>query len=94
MMDSGCDVNLTKDRRWISKENGKELDMIRSGGTLELNPLTAAVVEHAALVREHATFGTSTAMESAQYESSAARGFWAPVVSQLVPMVHCGASGG
>ena len=31
MMDSGCDVHLTKDRCWISKD-GKELDSIRSGG--------------------------------------------------------------
>ena len=32
MMDSGCDVHFTKDRCWISKDEGKELDMIRSGG--------------------------------------------------------------
>ena len=32
MMDSGCDVHFTKDHCWISKANGKELDMIRSGG--------------------------------------------------------------
>ena len=32
MMDSGCDVYFTKDRCWIAKNNGKELDMILSGG--------------------------------------------------------------
>ena len=32
MMDSGCDVHFAKSRRWISKGDGKELDMIRSGG--------------------------------------------------------------
>ena len=32
MMDSGCDVHFTKNRFWISKDDGKELDMIRSGG--------------------------------------------------------------
>ena len=75
MMDSGCDVHITKNRCWISKDDGKELDMIRSGGvffvaarpsklsskeasTLELNPMTAAEVEQAALAREHAAFGT------------------------------------
>ena len=75
MMDSGCDVHFTKDRCWISKDDGKELDMIRSGGvffvaarpsklssketsTLELDPMTAAEVEQAALAREHAAFGT------------------------------------
>ena len=74
-MDSGCDVHFTKNRCWISKDDGKELDMIRSGGvffvaarpsksplreasTLELNPMTAAEVEQAALAREHAAFGT------------------------------------
>ena len=62
-------------RCWISKDDGNELDMIRSGGvffvaarpskstskeasTLELNPMTAAEVEQAALAREHAAFGT------------------------------------
>ena len=75
MMDSGCDVHFTKNRCWISKDDGKELYMIRSGGvffvaarpsklssreakTLELNPMTAAEVEQAALAREHAAFGT------------------------------------
>ena len=65
MMDSGRDVHFTKDRCWRAKDDGKELDMIRSGGvffeaarpsrpssreasTLELNPMTAAEVEHAA----------------------------------------------
>ena len=74
MMDSGCDVHFTKNRCWISND-GKELDMIRSGGvffvatrpsestskeanTLELNPMTAAEIEQAALAREHAAFGT------------------------------------
>ena len=32
MMDSGCDVYFTKERCWIAKNNGKELDMILSGG--------------------------------------------------------------
>ena len=32
MMDSGCDVHFTKNRYWISKDDGKEFDMIRSGG--------------------------------------------------------------
>ena len=34
MMDSGCDVYFTKDRCWIAKKkkNGKELDVILSGG--------------------------------------------------------------
>ena len=32
MMDSGCDVHFTKNRYWISKDDGKELDMIRNGG--------------------------------------------------------------
>ena len=75
MMDSGCDVHFTKNRCWISKDDGKELDMIRSGGvffvaarpskpsskeanTLELDLMTAAEVEQAALAREHAAFGT------------------------------------
>ena len=31
-MDSGCDVHFTKDRCWMSKDDGKELDTIRSGG--------------------------------------------------------------
>ena len=68
MMDSGCDVQFTKNRCWISKDDGKEFDMIRSGGVffvaarpsksssreanaLELNPMTAAEVEQAALAR-------------------------------------------
>ena len=71
----GCDVHFTKNCCWILKDDGKELDMIRSGGvffvaarpskpsskeasTLELNPMTAAEVEQAALAREHAAFGT------------------------------------
>ena len=75
MMDSGCVVHFTKNRWWISEDDGKELDMIRSDGvffeaarpsklssrepsTLELNPMTAAEVEQAALAREHAAFGT------------------------------------
>ena len=74
MMDSSCDVHFTKDRCWMSNDDGKELDMTRSGGvlfvaarpsrpssreasTLELNPMTAAEVEQAALAREHAAFG-------------------------------------
>ena len=31
-MDSGCDVYFTKDRCWIAKNIGKELDMTLSGG--------------------------------------------------------------
>ena len=75
IMDSGCDVHFTKNRCWISQDDGKDLDMIRSGGvffvaarpsrlssreasSLELNPVTAAEVEQAALAREHAAFGT------------------------------------
>ena len=90
-VDPACDAHFTKDRCWISKEDGKELDMIRSGvvffvaarpakptskdtSTLELNPMTAAEVETAALAREDAAFGVPgparwTAMESPQYES-------------------------
>ena len=68
-------LHFTKNRWWISKDDGKELDMIRSGGvffvaarpsksssreanTLELNPMTGAEVEQAALARERAAFGT------------------------------------
>ena len=68
-------MRFTKNRCWISKDDGKELDMIRSGGvffvaakpsklsskeasTLELNRMTGAEVEQAALAREHAAFGT------------------------------------
>ena len=75
MTDSGCDVHFTKNHCWIFKDDGKELEMIRSGGvffvaarpsksssreanTLELNPMTAAEVEQAALAREHTAFGT------------------------------------
>ena len=67
MMDSG-DVHFTKNRCWICKDDGKEVDMIRSGAvffvaarpsessskeasTQELNPMTAAEVEQAALAR-------------------------------------------
>ena len=32
MMDSGCDVHFTKNRCWISTDDKKELDIIRSGG--------------------------------------------------------------
>ena len=63
VMGSGCDVHC-----WISKDDGKEVDTIRSGevffvaarpskstskeaSTLELNPMTAAEVERAALAR-------------------------------------------
>ena len=31
-MDSGCDVHFAKNLCWISKDDRKELDMIRSGG--------------------------------------------------------------
>ena len=73
MMDSGCDVYFTKDRCWIAKNNGKELDMILSGGafsvaakpsnlsrkrsTLELNSMSPAEVERVTLTRVHAGFG-------------------------------------
>ena len=74
-MDSGYYVKFTKDRCWISEDDGKEFEMIRSGGVffvaarpsksssreanaLELNPMTEAEVEQAALAREHASFGT------------------------------------
>ena len=67
-------MHFTKNRCWMSKDDGKELDVIRSGGVffvaarpsqsssreanaLELNPMTAAEVEQAALAREHAAFG-------------------------------------
>ena len=70
----GSMMHFTKNRCWISKDDGKELDMIRSGGVfflaarpskpssretsaLELNPMTAAEVEQAALARKHAAFG-------------------------------------
>ena len=33
MMDSGCDVHFAKDRCWISRVDGKELDMIRLRGS-------------------------------------------------------------
>ena len=32
MMDSGCNVHFTKNRCCMSKDDGKALDMIRSGG--------------------------------------------------------------
>ena len=31
-MDAGRNVHFSKNRCWISKDDGKELDMIRSGG--------------------------------------------------------------
>ena len=34
MMDSGCDVHFTKNRCRTSKDDGTELDMIRSGGVI------------------------------------------------------------
>ena len=49
--DSGCDVHFTKNRR-PSKLSSRE------ASTLELNPMTAAEVEQAALARELAAFGT------------------------------------
>ena len=68
-------MHFTKNRCWISKDDGKELDMIRSGGvffvaatpskstskevsTVDLNPMTAAEVEQAAVARERGAFGT------------------------------------
>ena len=126
-MDSGCDVHFTKNHCWISKDDGNEFDMIRSGGvffvaarlskstsreanTLELNPMTAAVVEQAALAREHA-FGTPGLAVGAALDGdgeptvrirvptgpatpSAEEGFGARALSKLVSMVHCGASSG
>ena len=73
MLDSGCDVYFTKDRCWIAKSNGKELDVIFSGGVffvatklskpsrkrsvLKLNSMSQAEVERATLIRVHAGFG-------------------------------------
>ena len=126
-MDSGCDVHFTENRCWISKDDGKELDMIRSGGvffvaarpskstskeasTLELNPMTAAEVEHAALAREHAAFGTPVPAAGAALDGDgeptvrirvptgpatpSAKERERCALSKLVSMVHCGASGG
>ena len=42
MMDSGCDVHFTKDRCWISKDDGTELDMIRSGGVQKRRSKTSS----------------------------------------------------
>ena len=84
MMDSGCDVHFTKNSCWISKDDGKELDMICSGGvffvatipsntssreasTLELNPMTTAEVEQAALAREHPAFGTKVPLQKPRW---------------------------
>ena len=36
MMDSGCDVYFTKDRCWIAQNNGKEPNMILSGGVFSV----------------------------------------------------------
>ena len=36
MMDSGCDQYFTKDRRWIAKNNRKELEVILSGGVFSV----------------------------------------------------------
>ena len=36
MMDSGCDVYFAKDRCWMAKHNGKELDIILSGGAFSV----------------------------------------------------------
>ena len=120
MMDSGCDVHFTKDRCWISKENGEELDMIRSGGVflvaarpakltpknmgmLELNPMTAAEVELSALARELAAFGTlgpasgchiGQRWRAHSTNQSSYRPRKTLPISQLMPMVHCGASSG
>ena len=43
-MDSGCDVHFTKNRCWISKDDGKELDMIRSGGVFFRGSQTFKIV--------------------------------------------------
>ena len=52
MMDSGCDVGVFLVAARPSKSTSKE------ASTLELNPMTAAEVEQAALAWEHAAFGT------------------------------------
>ena len=36
MMDSGCDVYFAKDRCWMAKHNGKELDIVLSGGAFSV----------------------------------------------------------
>ena len=43
MLDSGCDVYFAKDRCWIAKSNGKELDMILSSGVF---PVAAKSSKH------------------------------------------------
>ena len=64
MIDSGCDVHLTNDRSWIAKDDGKELDMIRSSGVFFVaarptksmrDSETAVEIKQAALARENAT---------------------------------------
>ena len=78
----------------------------------ELNPMTAAEVEHAVLAREHAAFGTHGLAAGATLDGDGEptvriRVFTGPATpsaeegeralheaSQLVSMVHCGASGG
>ena len=73
VMDSGRDVYFAKDRCWIDKNNGKELDMILSGGVffvakpsklssrkrsaLEPNSMSPTEVEQATSTRLHAGFG-------------------------------------
>ena len=116
-MDSGFDVHFTK----ISKDDGKELDKIFSGGVffvaagpsksssreanaLELNPMTAAEVEQAALAQEHAAFGTPGPAAGASLDGvriKVPQALRRPqlkkercALSKLVSTVHCGASGG
>ena len=63
-------MHFTKNRCWRSEDDGKELDMIRSGGVFFVaarlskspsretsNQMTPAGVEQTALAREHAAFG-------------------------------------
>ena len=52
MIDSGCDMHFTKNRCWIFGDDGKELDMIRSGGVFfvaarpsKLSPKEASTLE-------------------------------------------------
>ena len=69
MLDSGCDVHFPKDRCWIAKNNGKELDVIFSDGVFfvatklskpsskKRSSMSRAEVERATSTRVHAGFG-------------------------------------
>ena len=87
MMDSGCDVHFTKDRCWIFKDNGKELDMIRSGGVFLVAARPAKPTQKNTGTLELNSGPCNTLSQGA----STARGFWARAISLLVPTVHCGA---